>query len=166
MKVTFAENGIAMIDDARIIWRNFSGKPSQYNHEGDRNFALIIPDQETADAFMNRGWNVRIKPPREEGEPPFMFINVNVKYGGRRDPEVYLYAGPNRVDLNESTVKRLDDVEIDRCNMDIRPYDWQGNGEKCSVYLQAIEVFQNISRFAARFAEEEGPGEPADLPWD
>lgn len=166
MKVTFAENGIAMVDDARIIWRNFSGKSSQYNREGDRNFALIIPDQETADEFLKRGWNVKIKPPREEGETPFMFINVNVKYGGRRDPEVYLWTGNKQAQLSESTVRLLDDVEIERVNMDLRPYDWQGNGEKCSAYLQAIEVFQNISRFAARFAEEEGPGEPADLPWD
>lgn len=166
MKVTFAENGIAMVDDARIIWRNFSGRATQYNREGDRNYALIIPNQETADEFIKRGWNVKIKPPREEGEAPFMFINVNVKYGGRRDPEVYLYAGANRTELNEHTVKLLDDVEIERCNMDLRPHDWSGTGEKCSAYMQAIEVFQNVSRFAARFAEEEGPGEPAGLPWD
>ena len=85
---------------------------------------------------------------------------------GRRDPEAYLWAGNNRVELNEATIKRLDDVEIDYCNMDLRAYDWSGTGEKCSAYLQAIEVFQNVSRFAARFAEEEGPGEPANLPWD
>lgn len=166
MKVTFAENGIAMVDDARIIWRNFSGRPSQYNREGDRNFALIIPNQETADEFLKRGWNVKIKPPREEGEAPFMFINVNVKYGGRRDPEAYLCVGKKKVDLTESTINRLDDVEIDHVIMDLRPYDWSGTGEKCSAYLQGILVFQNVSRLTARFAEEEGPGEPADLPWD
>ena len=94
-----------------------------------------------------------------------MFINVNVNYKGRRDPEIYLWAGNNRTQLNEDTIKILDDVDIERINMDLRPYDWSGTGEKCSAYLQAIEVFQNVSRFANRFAEEECPGE-RKLPWE
>lgn len=66
MKITFAPRGILQIDDARIMFRNFRGEASKYNREGDRNFALIIPDDETATALSKAGWNVTIKPPREE----------------------------------------------------------------------------------------------------
>ena len=70
MNITFAPRGILQIDDAIIIYRNFSGAPSKFNREGDRNFALVIPDQETADRLIADGWNVKIKS-RGEDEDSF-----------------------------------------------------------------------------------------------
>lgn len=42
MEVTFAPRNLLEINDARIRFRNFKGLEDTYNHEGDRNFALII----------------------------------------------------------------------------------------------------------------------------
>ena len=54
----------------------------------------------------------------------------------------------------------LDDIDIINVNLDIRPYDWEVNGKTGrTAYLQAIEVFQEIDRFAARYAEEDDPRE-------
>ena len=44
MKITFAPRGILQVDDARIVYRNFTGAATQFNREGDRNFSLVIPD--------------------------------------------------------------------------------------------------------------------------
>ena len=157
MHITFAPRGILQIDDARIIYRNFSGIGSKYNREGDRNFAVVIPDKEMADALIAEGWNVKIKPPRDDDEDPFMFLPVKVKFNDR-GPNAYLQTGNKMNRLDEESIACLDDVDIISVDMDVRPYDWEVNGKAGrTAYLQSIKVTQEIDRFASRFAEEEYP---------
>lgn len=153
MEITFAPRGILQIDDARIIHRNFSGRGDKYNREGDRNFSLIIPDQELADRLIADGWNVKIKPPREDGDEPFMFLPVKVKFNDR-GPRVYLISGNRKNELDEESISCLDDVDIVSVDLDIRPYDWDVNGKSGrTAYLQSIAVVQQLDRFAERYAE-------------
>lgn len=159
MKITFAPRGILQIDEARIIYRNFSGLASKFNREGDRNFAVLIPDEEMADALVKEGWNVKIKPPREDGESPFMYLPVKVKFNDR-GPNVYLKTGGSLNKLTESNIRCLDKIDILSVDLDIRPYDWEVNGKVGrTAYLQSIRVTQQIDRFAERYAEEEYPTE-------
>lgn len=159
MHITFAPRGILQIDDARIIYRNFSGAGSKFNREGDRNFAVIIPDQEMADALIAEGWNVKIKPPRDEDDTPFMYLPVKIKFNDR-GPNCYLATGTRMNRLDEESICCLDDVDILTVDMDLRPYDWEVNGKTGrTAYLQSIKVTQEVDRFASRFAEEEHPEE-------
>lgn len=164
MSITFAPRGILQIDDARIIFRNFSGAASKFNRAGERNFALVIDDERIADELVKEGWNVKIKPGRDEDEAPFMYLPVKVKFNDR-GPAVYLVTGGKRNRLDEESVACLDDVDILSVDMDIRPYDWviqEGTPDEKSgrtAYLQSICVTQEIDRFAARFADEEFPEE-------
>lgn len=162
MKINFASRGVVQIDEARIIYRNFAGAPSKFNREGDRNFAVVIEDQDIAEALTEKGWNVKIKPPREEGDEPFMFLPVKVKFN-ERGPRVYLQnslGGRNRVTLDEDTVGILDNVDITNVDLDIRPYDWDVQGKTGrTAYLQSICVTQEVDRFLDRYAEQESPEE-------
>lgn len=159
MELTFAPRGILQIDHARIIWRNFEGRGDKFNREGDRNFALIIPTEEMANQLIDEGWNVRIKDPREEGDIPFMYLPVKVKFNDR-GPGIYLTSGRAKNRLDEETCGLLDHIDIMDVNLDIRPYDWEVNGKQGrSAYLQSIEVFQEVDRFAEMYAEEEFPEE-------
>ena len=159
MNVTVAPRGILQIDDARIIFRNFSGAPSQFNREGDRNFAVVIPDEELAAKLAEDGWNVKIKEARDAGDPPFMYLPVKIKFNDR-GPICYLQTGSRLNKLDEESIDILDNVDIAGVDLDIRPYDWviqEGTpNEKSgrSAYLQSIKVVQEIDRFAAQFAEE------------
>lgn len=147
MNITFAPKNILQIDDAKIIFRNFAGVASKFNRDGDRNFALIIDDQDIADALIREGWNVKIKPPREEGDAPFMYLPIKVKFNGY-GPRVYLQTGESKVKLDEETIACLDDVDILRVDLDVRPYDWDVNGKSGrTAYLQAICVTQEVDRF-------------------
>ena len=159
MKISFGPKGILQIDEARIIYRNFSGAPSKFNREGDRNFAVVINDEEIKDALIEEGWNVKIKAPREEGDEPFMYLPVKIKFN-ERGPKVYLKSGKATNRLDEESVDCLDHVDIVSVDMDIRPYDWSVNGKTGrTAYLQSIWVTQEVDRFADRFAEEEYPEE-------
>ena len=148
MEIIFAPRDILQIDDAKIVYRNFAGVGSKFNREGDRNFAVVIPDEEMADELTNLGWNVKIKPPREDGDTPFMFLPVKVKFNDR-GPNVYLKTGNVQNKLDEESVGLLDNIDIIGVDLDIRPFDWDVNGKQGrTAYLQSIRVIQDVDRFA------------------
>lgn len=156
MQITYLTNGMLQIDDAKIIYRNFSGVGSKFNREGDRNFSVLIDDPKVADELIEMGYNVKIKPPREEGDLPFMHLPVKVKFNDR-GPKAYLYAGGDKaVELTEETIGCLDDVDIRTTDVDIRPYDWEVNGKAGrTAYMLGIHVVQEVDRFAARYTDND-----------
>lgn len=155
MHVTFAPKDMLQIDDAKIIFRNFEGRGDKYNREGDRNFSILIEDPDTADALTENGWNVKIKPGRDEDEGPFMRLPVKVKFTDY-GPNVYLVTGDRRNELDEESIGCLDNIDIESVDLDIRPYDWEVNGRTGrTAYLQSMQVVQRIDRFAARYAAKD-----------
>lgn len=156
MNITFAPRGILQIDDARIVYRNFSGVGSKFNREGDRNFAVVIPDEDLAMRLKDEGWNIKIKDPRDEGDSPFMYLPVKIKFNDR-GPIFHLRTGKNQIKLDEESISCLDRIDILCVDLDIRPFDWDVNGKTGrTAYLQAIRVTQKI---IDRFADEEFPEE-------
>ena len=159
MNICCAAKGILQIDGARITFKNFEGRGDKFNREGDRNFSLLIEDENTANALIKEGWNVKIKPGREEGDDPFMRLPVKVKFTDY-GPNVYLVTGNRRNELDEESIGCLDNIEIESVDMDIRPYDWEVNGRTGrTAYLQSMEVVQRIDRFAARYSGNDADGE-------
>lgn len=151
MEFKYDPKGYLQIDDARIIFRNFTGVKDRYNAAGDRNFAVVIPDEETADALIADGWNVKKKPDnRDEDAEFFMFLPVKIRFTNR-SPKAYLKSGNNdQVQLDEDTICCLDEIDIARVDLDLRPYDWTVNGKTGrTAYLQGIRVVQDLDRFAA-----------------
>ena len=159
MEITFFKDDSFQVDDAKITFRNFAGAPSQYNREGDRNFVLVIPDEDIAEQLTERGYNVKVKPPRDEEDTKFIYLPIKLKFN-TRGPRIYLRTGNAHAIINEDIAIMLDDIDIQSVSMDVRPYDWElGNKTGRAAYLSAMEVTQNIDRFAARYAEEESPEE-------
>lgn len=164
MKLTIAPRGILQIDDAKIIFRNFSGKGSTYNREGDRNFSVLFDDEKLVDELIKEGWNIKIKPPREDGDIPFMHLPVKIKFNDR-GPNVYLKTGTATNRLDEDSISLLDNVDMLSVDLDIRPYDWELKDGKSgrTAYLQSIHVTQDVDRFAARYSDDEEDTE--ENPW-
>lgn len=148
MEITRAPKGILQMDDVVLCYKNFSGEGSKFNREGDRNFSIRIYDEAIAEELSKDGWNVKVKPPRDEDEAPFMHLPVKIKFNDR-GPNVYLQSGNNRIKLDEESIDCLDDVDILSVSLDIRPYDWEVNGKTGrTAYLHSMLVTQQVDRFA------------------
>lgn len=148
---------ILSLNNSRIIFRNFSGVESKYNRAGDKNFAVLIEDEEVADQLIADGWNVKKRPPREEGDTPYMYLPVKVKFGTnpRLNPNIYLKTNGRMVKLDEESCSCIDNISILNVDMDIRPYDNVVNGKEYrSAYLQGMCVTQRLDRFAEEYAAQ------------
>jgi hypothetical protein len=128
-----------MVEDARIIFRNFSGKEGQYNREGDRNFAVVLPP-DIAEQMLKDGWNVRVLEAREDGDESTPYISVAVNFNNR-PPRVVLLTSTTRTQLNEDSVEILDWADIRNADLIARGYDWSVNGKQgTKAYLQSLFI--------------------------
>lgn len=144
------------IENARIIFKNFSGRETQYNHKGDRNFCVIIDDPIRAKELAEDGWRVRTRPPREEGEPETNYIQVAVSFKdvpGIPPTKVIMMTQNSKVLLDESTVGELDFAEIENVDLILRPYQWEVRGETgVKAYLEKMYVTVYTDEFEAKYA--------------
>jgi hypothetical protein len=150
-----AENTVLM-EGVRIIFRNFSGKEGQYNREGDRNFGVIIPSGEVAEAMLADGWNVKYLKPREEDEEgeetPWLSVSVNFEKG--RPPKIMMVTDRGRTALDESTVEMLDWADIKNVDLIVRPYTWEVSGRTgVKAYLQSMYVTIEEDELERKYAD-------------
>jgi len=165
MKMTFGPRDRVEIDDARICRRHFGGRDDgRYNAEGDHNFTLIIPNMEMADALMERGYAVSVKPPQDEYDEPFITLKVKIyanKETGDVEFDTIVKSRGNIQRLtNVDEFDMLDRIEFAKVDLDIKPRDWTyGKRSGRTALLDGIWVEQNVNRFQRRLAEEEYPEE-------
>lgn len=141
------------IEDARLIFRNFSGKEQKYNREGDRNFCVIL-DPRTAEDMEREGWNVKQLKAREEGDVGDYYVKVKITYReGQREPAVTLLNGRGgRTLLHEDGIDILDWVDIKYVDLILNPWVWvNGDDTGVSAYLHRIFVTIQQDELEAKY---------------
>lgn len=145
------ERKLLTIENAKIIFRNFSGKKSEFNRDGDRNFAVIIEDPQMAKSLTKDGWNVKQLKQKDPDEVPPYYISVAVRYG-TRPPKIYLVAGKKPTLMSEENVGTLDFAEIVNVDLTINPYHWEANGKQgVKAYLNTMYVTIEDDPFRSKY---------------
>ena len=140
-----------VMENVRIMWKNFSGKEDTYNRAGNRNFCVVIEDESEAERLAEIGWNVKIYKSREEDSDPLYYIPVAVSYKNI-EPNIYQVTRTNKVRLSESTVGNLDSADIKSVDLIITPYNWDVQGKSgTKAYCKTMYVVIDEDVFADKY---------------
>ena len=171
------------IENAQLMFRNFSGRERTaiingrnqvVNDEGNRNFVVILDpinshiifdNQEVTDPdfgqeLANLGFNVSVKPGKEEGDPVQYRLPVSIGYraipqqnteGGLTGPQIWMIANGHKTLLNPDTIGNLDFADIENAKLVInngKPYPKRDGGDGLRAWCNEGLFYVNRSRFA------------------
>lgn len=144
------------IEGARLIFKNFQGKKTEFNEEGNRNFGVLLED-DLAESLIADGWNVkRLKPkPDDPDEYKQPWLPVKVKFG-QIPPIVVLINSRGKRKLDEETIDQLDWSLMKNVDLIIRPYNYpalKGRPAGVSAYLKALYVTIQEDELAEKYAD-------------
>lgn len=147
------------IENARLIFRNFSGtERGKYNRQGDRNFCVVIDNPQQVNDLRMDGWNVKERPPREDGGDPTYYLPVAVSFKnvpGIPPTKVIVIAGDSKMQYDENNIGELDFAELQNVDVVLRPYCWEreDTGEHgVKAYLSRMYATLYMDEFEAKYA--------------
>lgn len=127
------------IENAKIAFRNFSGKEGKFNPAGRRNFCLFLND-DLALKMEQDGWNIKTLVPKNDEDDPQKYVQVTVSFG-KIPPKIVLITHSGKTMLNEDTVNILDWAEIENVDLIINPSEWNVNGKTgIKAYLKSMYI--------------------------
>lgn len=156
------------LDSCEIIFRNFSGTGGKFNPEGNRNFCVILSEEE-GNALQTAGWNVKRRPPREDGEqlPPYLKVNIGKDSFEKGRTKIYRMdvdtQGKPRRDANGDIVKAvldpqtvggLDSAYIVDAQVILSPYFYDIQGRSgISAYVDEMTVVVQMDPWTAKYED-------------
>lgn len=157
---TFLERGDFRVSNALVFYRNFEGRPTNINPEGGKStFCLALPD-DVADMLADRGWNVKIRMPRNEGDIPVKYTECVVNMGSVTPPRVEFITNFNGIETTtplttQSSLKRLDEARLARIDLYIWPYKHDRKPYTFKGYANGIKAWQaNVQNYGGLFDDE------------
>lgn len=156
-------DGGVVIRNAHTWARNFRGAAKRtkdgrlVNSEGNRNFCVYLPDPHKAEQLLSEGWNIKKRVNPNDDQDISYMLQVSVSFKGYPPKISIINADNSQTYLDESNVALLDNADISKADLSIRPYHWTV-GDKTGVKAYAKEL--RITLEEDDFADDP---EPLDL---
>lgn len=149
-------------------FRNFSGKQTKYNAEGDRNFCVVIPS-DLAEILSKDDWTVKMLNKRNDSEEDKYYIKVKVRFNSNRKPKIVQITSGGKTLLDEESVENLDWADIVSADISINPYESTVRGEHyISGYLKSLFVTIDEDELDKKYSDVIGASEEVvdeDIPF-
>lgn len=141
-----------VIENAKIVFRNFSGEEGKFNPKGRRNFCVLL-DSDIVKDLEQDGWNIRWLQPRDEGDDRQAYMQVAVSFDNI-PPKILMITSGGKTIMTEDTINILDWAEIDNVDLIIRPYNWDVNGKTgVKAYAKSMYVTIREDEFAHKYVD-------------
>lgn len=182
-------NGNLNVENAAMIYKNFSGKPTRVNPQGGKRTFSLVLNREVAEKLNDMGWNVKVKEVRDqlaEGETTrtvsfddfvnhystefdhaLMYTEIVVNEFSEYPPKIYKVSEFN----GEKTMAlvpadqwyRMDESELLNVDVSIHPYTHGrsiANPDAKKGYLKSMYAMAvPISEFGGKYADYRIAGE-------
>ena len=175
-----------VIEDAALRFHNFAGEQTEFNAKGNRNIDVILPDPEMAVAMGEKGWNVKIRKPRDPEGDPYYTLNIKLNLDSRWPPDFYQHNKRNTLDITlrhymelypddparakrefENAVSNLDSINMNDICVVINGSEWESQmGHGIKAYLDQYHFRLAPTLFGDYYnSEEESELETEDVPF-
>ena len=124
------------------------------------------------------GWPIRWKEDRHGEGDRLAQLKVNLKYTARdgrkmQPPKIVVISSNGRVNYDESMVDLIDTMEIEKCDMILRPYEYSSpQGKGVSAYLKTMYITLSEDELDLKYREQvdddnsnQKPLDDEDTPW-
>lgn len=143
--------------NATLVFKNFAGREGKYNREGDRSCSVLLDDKLAADMKAD-GWNVKELKAREEGDTPQQYLPFSVRYPRPGDrvhpPTVVFITSKGRNIIPEEMCELIDQADIAKVDLIIRPYEWAVNGNTgVKAYLKSLYITMAEDELALHYQD-------------
>lgn len=152
-----------------IIYRNFSGRTSQFNKNGNMKFSIVI-DPNMADRLAKEGWNIKRRPSKNDENEEFCTLEVRVRFDlSFARPKIKQFTRGSSVNITEDNVGNFDNAEFETADVVLRQYLWSTPAGDSGVAAQLSEMYVRLNEGVLESkwaAEDMTPGEDDGLPFD
>lgn len=148
-----------LMEGVNIFFLNFEGKEGQYNKEGDRNFAVELPE-DTAGRMLEDGWNVKrtkVRPEDLEENPDAVgrpWLPVAAEFRKGKPPKIVMVTSRGKTVLHEDTVALLDAADIQNTDLIVAASVWEVNGNSgVKAYLRSMFITIEEDELERKYAD-------------